>query len=132
MLGFACLLFCLCSVVCFVCSSVRIYAGSLTWGDAGTNHCPYTARRITDGDQCYRAAATAGKSWGSITNRSDYPRGCFLYRAGAGAVHFNIDAIGRANVVSQLLCEVGTGALARTRLSVCVRACVRACVCVCV
>ena len=96
-------------------------AGSLAYGDPGSNDCPANASRITNATQCQAAAYAAGRQWyGSTESLPTAPRGCYWF-AYDGAVHLNTDAAGGGNAASQLLC-----ALAPTGACVCVlSACVR-------
>jgi hypothetical protein len=79
-------------------------------GAVNSNTCPSGSNRITDAVVCATAAASQGKPFSGSETVSSYPKGCYVWTSsssGSGSVYFNMDASGRAEASSKLLCAVG-------------------------
>ena len=87
-------------------------AGAYVSGAAGSNECPAGSVRIETEAACRTAAATAGKTAGSlgiVLTSSTLPRGCSY---ASNTVYVNDHAVGAGSSFYQLLCAAAatTGA----------------------
>ncbi len=79
-------------------------------GADGSNECPAGSVRIETEAACRTTAAAAGKSFGSTSVETDYPRGCYIW-TDTNVAYFNPHAVGAGAPDAQLLCAaVTTGA----------------------
>jgi hypothetical protein len=85
-------------------------AGAYLSGDRGSNECPAGSVRIEAEAACRTAAAAAGKTFGSTSVNTDYPRGCYIWTDDNNA-YFNTHSVGAGAPDARLLCTaVTTGA----------------------
>jgi hypothetical protein len=96
-------------------------AGAYVSGAAGSNACPAGSVRIETEAACRTAAATADKTFNTVTINAAYPRGCFFSGNLGNLAYLNTHAVGAGNSNFQLLCAAG--APARTDACMCAGIC---------